>query len=133
MKRSWIAVAATMGSLVLANSEEAPSISEPPGSAAAQGPEREGRIVFMRGDPSGGELGSERVTFTVNVLLTKGPSAGPRWSPGGTEIRISAATRMAAHVLDTETGDLRSIAPRTRPWRPSSAAASGARGRALAQ
>jgi TolB protein len=120
MKRSWIAVAAMMlGSLVLVACSEDPSTSEPSRSTAPQAPVRDGRIVFMRGDPSEGVLAGEGVTFTVNAdgsdeqpLFTEGPSAGPRWSPDGTEIHIFCCDDgMAAHVVDTQTGDIRSIAP----------------------
>lgn len=69
MKRSWIAVAVmVLGSLVLvACSEEAPIASEPNGSAAPQAPEPDGRIVFMRGDPSEGVLAGEGITYIVSA------------------------------------------------------------------
>jgi Tol biopolymer transport system component len=117
MKRSWIAVAAmVLGSQVLvACSEEAPSASEPNGSAAPQGPEPDGRIVFALGDPEEGDS----FTYTVNPdggdveqLFLDGPSESPRWSPDGTEIQIFCCDDgMAAHFVDPATGDLRTLPP----------------------
>jgi TolB protein len=109
MKRSWIAVA-TMVLGLAACSEEAPSASEPDGSAAPQGPEPDGRIVFVRGDPEEGDS----FTYTVNPdgsgeeqLFFDGHSEGPRWSPDGTEIQIFCCDDgMVAHFVDSDTGEL---------------------------
>jgi TolB protein len=117
MKRSWIAVVAMVLGLqvLVACSEEAPSASEPNGSAAPQGPEPDGRIVFVRGDPEEGDS----FTYTVNPdgsdveqLFLDRPSEGPRWSPDGTEIHIFCCDDgMAAHFVDPATGDLRTLPP----------------------
>lgn len=121
MKRSWIAVGVmVLGWLVLvACSGQAPSASEPNGSAASQAPGPGGRIAFMRGDPSEGVLAGEGVTYTIEPdgsaerqLFSDGPSAGPRWSPDGTEIQLFCCDDgMAAHLVDPETGDVRASFP----------------------
>ena len=72
-----------------------------------------GRIVFVRGDPEA----EEPATYTVNPdgsdeqqLFFDGPSEFPRWSPDGTEIHINCCDDgMAAHFVDTTTGDLRTL------------------------
>jgi TolB protein len=105
--------------LFAACSEEAPGASEPSGSVAPQAPEPDGRIVFMRGDPSEGVLAGEGVTYTVNAdgsgerqLFSDGPSAGPSWSPDGDQVHIFCCNDgMVAHLLDPGTGDLRGIPP----------------------
>jgi hypothetical protein len=121
MKRSWNAAAAmVLGSLALvACGENPPKASEPSGSAAAQTSGLEGRIVFMRGDPSEGVLAGEGVTYTVNAdgsgerqLFPDGDSPGPGWSPDGSEIAIFCCDNgMVAHLLDPDTGDLREFPP----------------------
>lgn len=121
MKRSWNAAAAMLlGSLVLvACGEDPPKASEPSRSAATQTSGLEGRIVFMRGDPSEGVLAGEGVTYTVNAdgsaerqLFSDGDSPGPRWSPDGSEIAIFCCDNgMVAHLLDPDTGDLREFPP----------------------
>jgi Tol biopolymer transport system component len=74
-----------------------------------------GPIAFARGDP---EV-EEPATYTVNPdgsdeqeLFVDGPSEFPRWSPDGTEIHIFCCDDgMAAHFVDTTTGDLRTLPP----------------------
>ena len=121
MKRSWTAAAAmVLGSLVLvACGEDPPRASEPAGSAATQTSSLEGRIVFMRGDPSEGVLAGEGVTYIVNAdgsderqLFSEGGSPGPGWSPDGSEIAIFCCNDGgAAHIIDPESGELRRIPP----------------------
>jgi Tol biopolymer transport system component len=123
MKVSWIAAAAmAVGSLALvACSEDTPNATEPSGPAATQVPAPDGRIVFARADPSAGVLAgdSDTYTYTVNAdgsdeqpLFSEGPSAGPRWSPDGTEIHIfCCGDGMAAHIVDPETGVIRTSFP----------------------
>ena len=136
MKRSWNAAAAmVLGSLALvACGENPPKASEPSGSAAAQTSGLEGRIVFMRGDPSEGVLAGEGVTYTVNAdgsgerqLFPDGDSPGPGWSPDGSQIAIFCCDNgMAAHLLDPERGLAKWLAASTpagdeavSSWKPS--------------
>ena len=121
MKRNWIAAAAmALGSLVLvACSQDPPKASKPSGSVATQASGLEGRIVFMRGDPSEGVLAGDGVTYTVNAdgsderqLFSDGGSPGPSWSPDGSQIAIFCCDNgMAAHLLDPDTEDLREFPP----------------------
>lgn len=121
MKRSWNAAAVmVLGSLVLvACGEDPPKASEPSGSAATQTSGFEGRIVFMRGDPSEGVLAGEGVTYIVNAdgsderqLFSDGDSPGPGLSPDGSEIAIFCCSNgMVVHLLDPDTGDLREFPP----------------------
>jgi hypothetical protein len=91
MKRSWNAAAAmVLGSLLVVACSE-PNTSEPSGSTATQTSGLEGRIVFMRGDPSEGVLAGEGVTYIVNaggsglVQLTDGGTDDlPDWGPDPT-------------------------------------------------
>ena len=118
MKRSWIGAAASvLWSLLLVACE--PNTSEPSGPAATQAPEPDGRIVFMRGDPSEGVMAGEGVTYTVNAdgsgerqVFSDGDSPGPVWSPDGSEIAIFCCDNgMFAHLLDPDTEDLREFPP----------------------
>jgi Tol biopolymer transport system component len=121
VKRSWTAAAAiAMGSLVLvACSEDPPKASKPSGSVATQASGLEGRIVFMRGDPSDGVLAGEGVTYIVNAdgsdvrqLFSDGDSPGPGWSPDGSQIAIFCCDNgMVVHLLDPDTEDLREFPP----------------------
>ena len=72
----------------------------------------------MRGDPSEGVFAGQGVIYTVNAdgsdlqqLLSD--SAGPIWSPDGTEIHVFCCDDgMAAHFVDPATGELvRSLPP----------------------
>ena len=123
MKRSWITAAAmVLGSLSLvACSEDPRNAHEPSGPAATQVPEPDGRIVFVRADPSAGVIAGDADTYTYAVnadgsdeqpLFSEGPSAGPRWSPGGDEIQVFCCDDgMAAHIVDPETGVIRTSFP----------------------
>lgn len=118
-------VAATISVLVLlmasacGNLDGVSSASDPTESAPTPVSDPIGQIVFMRGDPSEGVFAGEGVTYTVNAdgsdlqqLFSDGPSAGPRWSPDGTEIHIFCCDDgMAAHLVDPQTGDLRTLPP----------------------
>ena len=121
MKRSWIAsVAMVLGSLLLVACSD-PNTSEPSGPAATQVPEPDGRIAFARADPSAGVLAGDADTYTYTVnadgsdeqpLFSEGPSAGPRWSPGGDEIQVFCCSDgMVAHIVDPETGAIRTSFP----------------------
>lgn len=121
MKQSWIAsVAMVLGSLLLVACSE-PNTSAPSGPAASQVPEPDGRIVFARADPSAGVRAGDADTYTYTVnadgsdeqpLFSEGPSAGPRWSPGGDEIQVFCCNDgMAAHIVDPETGVIRTSLP----------------------
>ena len=119
MKRNWIASATmVLGSLLLVACSE-PNTSEPSGPAATQVPEPGGRIVFVRADASEGVLAGGGVTYTLNAdgsdvqrLFSGGLSADPRWSPDGTEIQIFCCDDGgAAHIIDPESGELRTIPP----------------------
>ncbi len=89
---------------------------EPPTTDAPAGPA--GRIAFSRGTSvlAGDE---EKVTYTVNPdgsdlqpLFEDGHSSRPQWSPDGTEIQIFCCDDgMVAHLVDSETGDLRTTLP----------------------
>lgn len=121
MKPSRIASAAmVLASLLLvACSEEPPKASEPSGPAATQVPEPGGRIVFVRADPSEGVMAGGGITYIVDAdgsevqeLYSAGPSADPGWSPDGTEIQIFCCDDGgAAHIIDPESGELRTIPP----------------------
>jgi Tol biopolymer transport system component len=127
MKRSWIAAAAmVLGWLVLvACSEDPPNVREPTGQVATRVGEPDGRIVFTRADPSAGVLAGdgETYTYTLNAdgtdeqpLFSEGPSASPRWSPDGADIHIFCCDDgMVAHVVDSETGVIRSSFPSPDP------------------
>ena len=71
-----------------------------------------GRIAFMRGDPSEGVLAGQGVTYTVNadgsdLQQLFSDSAGPIWSPDGTEIHVfCCGDGMVAHFVDPDTGEL---------------------------
>jgi hypothetical protein len=118
-------LAATISVLVLlmasacGNLDGVSSASDPTESAPTQVSDPIGQIVFMRGDPSEGVFAGEGVTYTVNAdgsdlqqLFSDGPSAGPRWSPDGTEIHIFCCDDgMAAHLVDPQTCDLRTLPP----------------------
>jgi Tol biopolymer transport system component len=94
---------------------ETPRPNEQPanGSTGGKAPALDGRIVFVRGDPEEGET----VTYTVNAdgsdeaqLFFDGHSEAPRWSPDGTEIHINCCDDgMVAHLVDTTTGDFRTL------------------------
>ena len=79
----------------------------------------EGRIVFQRVvDPTS----EEPVIFTVNVdgsgIEEVAAGQGGRWSPDGTEISIFCCDDgMTAHFVDVETGEIRGLDRRIRPWR----------------
>jgi Tol biopolymer transport system component len=107
-----------------------PTVATPPAasqSAAASaepsidGAGLTGRIAFMRGDPSEGVLAGQGVIYTVNAdgsdlqqLLSD--SAGPIWSPDGTEIHVFCCDDgMAAHFLDPATGELVRSLPQPDP------------------
>jgi WD40 repeat protein len=118
MKRgSIVAVAMTSATLGLAacgDSIPADRVPPDPTPADVSGPN--GRIAFSRGTSvlAGDE---EKVTYTVNPdgsdlqpLAEDGPSSRPRWSPDGTEIHIfCCGDGMAAHIVDPDTGDLRTL------------------------
>ena len=80
---------------------------------SADADELAGPIAFVRGDPEVDEPG----VYTVNPdgtneqqLFFDGHSEFPRWSPDGTEISINCCDDgMAAHFVDTTTGDLRTL------------------------
>ena len=80
----------------------------------------EGRIVFQRVvDPA---VGGPPVIFTVNVdgsgIEEVAAGQGGRWSPDGTEISIFCCDDgMTAHFVDVETGEIRRLSRRIRPWR----------------
>lgn len=81
-----------------------------------------GRIAFMRGDPSEGVLAGEGVTYTVNAdgsdlqQLFSAGSAGPVWSPDGTEIHVfCCGDGMAAHFVDPTTGEVVRTLPQPDP------------------
>src|SRR5688572_26238309 len=118
MKR-WSIIAVVMASAALGLagcSDAAPEGASPadPTPADVSGPN--GRIAFSRGTSvlAGDE---EKVTYTVNPdgsdlqpLFEDGASSRPRWSPDGTEIHIfCCGDGMAAHILDPDTGDLRTL------------------------
>ena len=96
-----------------------PSASETPDPVPANLSGPNGRIAFTRHDPSlGARAGDEEsVTYTVNPdgshvqqLFADAPSGRPRWSPDGTEIQIFCCDDgMAAHFIDPDTGDLRTL------------------------
>jgi len=84
-----------------------------PAPAGAKVPGPNGRIAFARFEPS---LGT--VTYTMNPdgsglqqLFARG-SEGPRWSPDGSEISIFCCDDgMAAHIVSSDTGAFRELAP----------------------
>ena len=90
-----------------------PNEEQPNEPTGGEAPVLDGRIAFVRGDPEEGET----VTFTVNPdgsdeeqLFFDGPSEFPRWSPDGTEIQINCCDDgMVAHLVDTTTGDFRTL------------------------
>jgi Tol biopolymer transport system component len=95
-------------SIAAASPSEATS---PEPSIDAEGPL--GPIAFVRGDP---EV-EDPITYSVNPdgsgerqLFFDGQSGFPRWSPDGTEIHIQCCDDgMAAHFVDTTTGELRTL------------------------
>lgn len=118
-------VAATLSVLALLMSSACGSRDGASPASVAAGPtatlasDTTGQIAFMRGDPSEGVLAGEGVTYTVNAdgsnlqqLFSAGPSAGPLWSPDGAEIHIfCCGDGMAAHFVDPQTGELRTLPP----------------------
>ena len=79
-----------------------------------------GRIAFMRGDPSEGVFAGAGVIYTVNAdgsdlqeLFSEDGSAGPTWSPDGTDIQVFCCDDgMIAHFVDPATGELvRTLSP----------------------
>ena len=115
MKRSFVVlIAVLMAACSDATSPRSTDSPEPPTTGAAPG--AAGLIAFTR-DPSLGEDEEAKVTYTVNPdgsdlqeLFTEGPSYGPRWSPDGTEIHIfCCGDGMAAHIIDPDTGDVRTL------------------------
>jgi hypothetical protein len=122
MARRWggapVAFAALLVLSGCGGGEADPARSIEPGSndsttGAAQ--ELDGRIVFNRGEPGTGNA----VTYTINPdgsgeqrLFLDGGSENARWSPDGREIHIFCCDDgMAAHFIDSSTGDLRSFGP----------------------
>jgi Tol biopolymer transport system component len=120
MKRgSIVAVVMTSMTLGLAACGDAgPSHQAPADQVPRNVSGPDGRIAFTR-DPSLGDDEEAQVTYTVDPdgsdvqqLFPDGPSGGPLWSPDGTEIQIFCCDDgMAAHFVDPDTGDLRTLPP----------------------
>jgi Tol biopolymer transport system component len=116
MKRSFVVLIAVvlLAACSDATSPRSPDSPEPTTTDAPAAPA--GQIAFSRGTSimAGDE---EKVVYTVNPdgsdlqpLFEDGPSSRPRWSPDGTEIHIfCCGDGMAAHILDPDTGDLRTL------------------------
>ena len=84
----------------------------PPSTSTSAEPEAGGRILFKRLDAAVGGT----VIYTANSdgtqveLLFGEESEGPRWSPDGTEFSVfCCGDGMAAHIIDVETGELRTL------------------------
>ncbi len=106
------------------NSAEA----SPPLSTQAQ-PQPTGRIVFQRENPARGfaEIYTANPDGTGVEELFAQESMAPGWSPDGTEIALFCCDDgQAAHIIDAETGELRTLPPQDPgletyckgPWTP---------------
>ena len=116
MSRSLICLAAVV--LLAGCSEADPgssrdSTESPQPTSTGEQPQSAGRIVFKRLDPDVGGT----VIYTANAdgtqveLLSSQEAEGPRWSPDGTEISVfCCGDGSAAHIIEVETGELRSLA-----------------------
>ena len=88
------------------------AMSATPAGAKVPGPN--GRIAFTQFEPATGGT----VTYTVNPdgshvqpLFARG-SEGPHWSPDGSQVSIFCCDDgMAAHIVDTDSGSFRELAP----------------------
>jgi TolB protein len=125
MRRPFFLVALLPTVVMLAACGSPPVESQAPSDARHSDPAlgsvatSNGRIVFMRGDPSQ-ETG---VAYTVDPdgsderrLVPEGNSEFPTWSPDGTEIHVfCCGDGMVAHFVDPDTGEVVRALPQPDP------------------
>jgi Tol biopolymer transport system component len=103
----WRSIVGTIAGLVALV-----AMSAAPAGAKVPGPN--GRIAFTQFEPATGAT----VTYTVNPdgshvqrLFARG-SEGPHWSPDGSQVSIFCCDDgMAAHIVDSDNGSFRELAP----------------------
>jgi TolB protein len=114
-----VAVAMASAALSLASCSDPAPRPSPAEEASETDSDPGGRIAFTRLDPSLGDEEEAKETYTVNPdgsdvqpLFTDGFSYGTRWSPDGTQISLfCCGDGMAAHFVNPDGGDLRTLPP----------------------